>query len=140
MSSLDSIIDDARRLEKSASAAAPVHTAKDFEGAMCDLASREARPGETIGCALSRLSADRDERLSALAKAAYRAERAEREAAWGADALAKLARAQDLAYGLMLKRAAQCAHEGESVDDAFHRLGREVDGDFAELYRIYNGG
>jgi hypothetical protein len=139
MLDLDYVIRDAQRLEKSAGPAAPLHTAKQFEDAMCDLAEREAAPGETLGCALSRLHADRDERLGALAKAAYRAEISERQAARSDTALAKLARTKDLAYGLMLKRAEHCAREGESVDDAFYRLGREGDADFSELYRIYNG-
>ena len=37
---------------------------------MCDLAESVARGGESVGGALSRLHADRDDRLASLARAA----------------------------------------------------------------------
>jgi hypothetical protein len=126
--SLDTLLADARDLAKRA----PTHTARQYEDAMCDLARREAAPGESEGAALSRLLADRDDRLVALSKAAHAAGIAERAPA--------TARTQELAMGLMRKRAEQCASPGESVDDAFARLGREGDEIFSEAYRIYCGG
>ncbi len=48
---------------------------------MCDLAKHEAREGESVGGALSRLHADRDDRLASLAKAAHAAELSERREA-----------------------------------------------------------
>lgn len=138
MSDIDLILRDARRIEKGGAAA--LHSSREFEDAMCTLAEREARPGETLGCALSRLQADRDERLATLAKAAHAAESAERAAAQRPEAIAKRLRTQHQAYDLMMKRAEDCAREGESAEDAFDRLAREGDPTFGELYQIYVGG
>ncbi|MEB2346128.1 MAG: hypothetical protein OZ948_15475 [Deltaproteobacteria bacterium] len=77
MPQLEEVLADAARVTKSANGAAPRFGHKVYEDSMCDLAEREARGGESIGAALSRLHTDRDERLTALAKAAYLAETAE---------------------------------------------------------------
>ncbi len=78
MRNFETILTDAQRLEKGA---APRHTAKQYEDAMCDLAESEAREGESVGGALSRLHTDRDDRLTSLAKAAHAAEMSERREA-----------------------------------------------------------
>ena len=150
MHDYQTILADAQRLEKSAGA--PRHTAKQYEDAMCDLAQHEARAGESIGSALSRLHANRDERLASLAKAAHAAEMSERREAVrrttaevedlrrlarGEEPLTKRLRMRELAYSLMTSFAKDRAREGESAKDAMGRLMGEGDPEICELYGIY---
>ncbi len=151
MHEFQTILADAQRLEKGA---APRHTAKQYEDAMCDLAESDARDGESIGEALSRLHADRDDRLASLAKAAHAAEMsdrreavreaaAEREdlgrVARGEEPVTKRVRTRELAYSLMSSFAKDRAQEGESTEDSMGRLMGEGDPQLRELYEIYSG-
>ena len=153
MHDFETVLADAQRLEKSAGDAAPLHTAKQYEDAMCDLAEREARDGESVGGALSRLHTDRDGRLASLAKAAHAAEMsARREAVKSAAAevedlgrvargeapVTKRVRTRELAYSLMTSFAKARAREGESAEDAMGRLMGEGDAEIRELYQIYS--
>ncbi len=151
MHEFQTILADAQRLEKGA---APRHTAKQYEDAMCDLAESEAREGESVGGALSRLHADRDDRLALLAKAAHTAEMFERResvrraaaevedlgrVARGEEPLTKRVRTRELAYSLMTSFAKDRAQEGESAEDSMARLMGEGDPQLRELYEIYSG-
>ncbi len=150
MHNYQTILADALRLEKSAGE--PRHTAKQYEDAMCDLAEHEARAGESVGSALSRLHADRDDRLASLAKAAHAAEMSERRAvvkraaaeredlgrvARGEEPVTKRVRTRELAYSLMTSFAKARAQEGESAEDSMARLMAEGDPEIRELYGIY---
>ena len=149
MNDFETILADAQRLGKSAGLR---HTAKQYEDAMCDLAESEAREGESVGGALSRLHADRDDRLTSLAKAAHAAEMSERReavkraevedlgrVARGEEPLTKRVRTRELAYKLMTSFAKDRAREGESAEDAMGRLMSEGDPQLRELYEIYSG-
>ncbi len=150
MHEFETVLADARRLEKGA---APRHTAKQYEDAMCDLAESEAREGESVGGALSRLHADRDDRLASLAKAAHAAEMSERRdavkraaaeredlrrLARGEEPVTKRVRTRELAYTLITSFAKARAREGESDEDAMARLMGEGDPQIRELYEIYS--
>ncbi len=149
MHDFETVLADAQLLEKGA---APRHTAKQYEDAMCDLAESEARDGESVGGALSRLHADRDDRLALLAKAAHAAEMSERResikraaaevedlgrVARGEEPLTKRVRTRELAYSLMTSFAKDRAHDGESAEDSMGRLMGEGDPEMCELYGIY---
>ena len=147
------VLADAQLLEKGAAGASPRHTAKAYEDAMCNLAESEARDGESVGGALSRLHTDRDDRLASLAKAAHAAEMSERREATkraaaevedlrrvarGEEPVTKRVRTRELAYRLMTSFAKARAREGESAEDAMGRLMGEGDPEIRELYQIYS--
>ena len=149
MHDFETILADAQRIEKGA---APLHTARQYEDAMCGLAESGAREGESVGGALSRLHADRDERLASLAKGAHAAEMAERRAAVksaaaevedlrrlarGEEPVTKRVRTRELAYSLMTSFAKDRARECESAESAMARLMGEGDPEIRELYLIY---
>ncbi len=152
MHDFETVLADAQGLAKSATDTVPRHAAKEYEDAMCDLAEHEARDGESVGEALSRLHADRDDRLVSLAKAAHAAEMSERRGAVrraaaeredlgrvarGEEPVTKRVRTRELAYSLMTSFAKDRAREGESAEDAMARLMGEGDSEIRELYQIY---
>ncbi len=150
MHEFKTVLADARCLEKGA---APRHTAKQYEDAMCDLAESEASGGESVGGDLSRLHADSDDRLASLAKAAHAAEMCERRdaveragaeredlgrVARGEEPVTKRVRTREFAYQLMTSFAKDRARDGESAESAMARLMGEGDPQIRELYQIYS--
>ncbi len=117
MHEFETVLADARRLEKGA---APRHTAKQYEDAMCDLAESEAREGESV----RRAAAERED-LGRVARSE--------------EPLTKRVRTRELAYSLMTSFAKDRAQEGESAEDAMARLMGEGDPPLRELYEIYSG-
>ena len=71
---LEAVLDDAMQLSKSANGAAPAFSAADYETAALGIADAEQRNGEGMASAFARLAQEGDARVSALLKAAYRAE------------------------------------------------------------------
>lgn len=74
MNDLQSVLADAERIAKSANGAAPAFNASDYEQAALDVAAAEQREGEGVASAFARLAHEGDERVTALLKAAQRAE------------------------------------------------------------------
>ena len=117
MTAFQFVLADAQRIAKSANGAAPAFDSATYEDAMCDLAKSEARSGESVGAALSRLLTDHDPRLAALGKAAYHAELA----AESADLLRKRATFDEL----LATMASLSKREDETIEAATARLLRE---------------
>jgi len=74
MNDLQSILADAQRVAKSANGAAPSFDAQAYETAALTLAEQEQRNGEGVASAFARLAQEGDERVSALLRAASKAE------------------------------------------------------------------
>ncbi len=81
MTDFQSVLADAMQLSKSANGAGPAFSAADYETAALGIADAEQRNGEGLASAFARLAQEGDPRVSALLKAAYRAEVAVESAA-----------------------------------------------------------